>query len=175
MRAAAVSGSKSGQRSINWMKIFSMFRAVAFAIGLASAPFAAHAQSNDVLQAGQRFVELLAKEGSDVKEFFSGNIIEFAFGQFALDRGLTGDELSEVLLMSGQEFFVKGFEFNGAQGVNCEAELAVPFHQGRLGNVEVFSDASQAPALGAVTDEFGFSICGVHRLGMGCREVGMLE
>ncbi len=60
-------------------------------------------------------------------------------------------------------FFVEGFELEECEGADFGLELAVPVHEGALGDVELGGDFGEAPTAGAELDELVFEVVVIHR------------
>jgi len=107
-------------------------------------------------------IDLLAKVGGEAKELFRGNFVQFAGGEFLLDGVMEFGEAAEIVLVGREDFFVQGFAFEGAEGVNLIRQLAVPIEEGGFGDADLSGDAGEAPALGAEFDKLASGFVGVH-------------
>jgi hypothetical protein len=99
------------------------------------------------------FVDFAAVAEIQAEDLAGAKPDEFSLGQdgekLFLDVGQRGD----IGLVAGEEAFMEGFEFGGAEGADVMAELAVPIDENALGDLEVPGDAGEAVALGAEFEE----------------------
>ncbi len=101
---------------------------------------------------------------SEPVEVFETGVLVRPGSDLLLDEVETVFEGLEFLLAGGEDLFLEGFQFQGAEGADLVVVLAIPLDECARGDLESTGDAFDAPALAAEFDEPGSSFGVVHNL-----------
>ena len=122
-------------------------------------------------------LELAAQLASQAVELCGGEVFDFPAGEFGFDFLELLAEPVDVVGDRGEPFSGQGLEFDGAQVLDLELELAAPVNEGGLGDIQLGHKPGIGPALGPEFDELlnRFLIFHVAFRGPSGRSMGLSE
>jgi len=121
-----------------------------------------HAGVRRQVRLNAEFADLGAKEARESEKVAGGLVIELALGEFAFDLLEMFGQAGKLMFVRGQELFLESFDLEGTEGAQFLKMLAIPIHEGALGDINGDGDAGEAPSLGPEFEETAFGIGRVH-------------
>ncbi len=103
-----------------------------------------------------------ADEGGDIEQFAGALVLEVTQRERGFYFLQVLSEAGQLVFVASQDFFLQGFDFEGAEGAEFGVELAVPVNKGALGDADFGADVGEAPAFGAELEEAVLGVDGMH-------------